>query len=180
MNFRMLSCLLLASFFLSACTGPYSGKQAPRVKNGILDLRGWDFDRDGPVNLDGQWEFYWQKLLKPNDFQENQTDSRRMFMRLPGYWHDAIVDGTELPSHGFGTLRLKLYLDEPKEELAFQFGDITSAYRVYINDRLTDSVGVVDERTEKATPAHTAEIPRDLIMVPGFPSTFVQRYLNHL
>ncbi|MCP4131103.1 MAG: hypothetical protein GY754_08995 [bacterium] len=30
---------------------------------GVLDLRGWDLEKDGPVNLRGGWEFYWQQLF---------------------------------------------------------------------------------------------------------------------
>ena len=34
-----------------------------------MDLSAWDFNRDGIVALDGQWEFYWNRLLKLEDFQ---------------------------------------------------------------------------------------------------------------
>lgn len=32
----------------------------PRAENGILDLTDWDFERDGVLPLNGQWEFVWQ------------------------------------------------------------------------------------------------------------------------
>jgi len=33
------------------CAPKYSGKQQPKAIKGVLDLRGWDFEKDGPVKL---------------------------------------------------------------------------------------------------------------------------------
>ncbi len=35
----------------------------PRAIDGILDLRNWDLNTDGSVKLEGEWDFYWLKLL---------------------------------------------------------------------------------------------------------------------
>lgn len=31
--------------------------------NGMMDLTAWEFEEDGSVRLDGQWEFYKDQLL---------------------------------------------------------------------------------------------------------------------
>ena len=41
----------------------------PVARAGLLDLSRWQMDRDGPVQLAGEWEFYWSKLLSPDDFR---------------------------------------------------------------------------------------------------------------
>lgn len=41
---------------------------SPLARHGVLDLSGWDLEKDGPVNLAGEWEFYWEQLLTPEDF----------------------------------------------------------------------------------------------------------------
>ena len=28
---------------------------------------GWDFEKDGTINLDGEWEFYWKEFVPPTD-----------------------------------------------------------------------------------------------------------------
>jgi two-component system sensor histidine kinase ChiS len=67
---RILSLFFLCSFLLPSCnTGP-SEKKQPRIESGILDLRNWDFKKDGIVNLNGNWEFYWEKLLRPENFDK--------------------------------------------------------------------------------------------------------------
>jgi hypothetical protein len=38
-----------------------------QAHKGILDLRQWDFEKNGPIKLDGEWEFYWEKLYSLED-----------------------------------------------------------------------------------------------------------------
>ena len=37
----------------------------PQAKNAILDLSHWDLGKNGPVALNGQWEFFWHQLITP-------------------------------------------------------------------------------------------------------------------
>ncbi len=59
--------LLLCFFFIGDCS---ERKIPPKAVKGVLDLRGWDFDpstgsgTDGVINLDGEWEFYWEEYPK--------------------------------------------------------------------------------------------------------------------
>ena len=57
-HLSLLFCLMLLLFLTSGCE-TYSGKTAPVAKNGMLDLSDWNFEKDGPVDLKGEWEFYW-------------------------------------------------------------------------------------------------------------------------
>jgi signal transduction histidine kinase len=45
---------------------PLFSKDLPQVKAGVLDLKDWNYYEDGPINLDGEWEFYWNTLLVEN------------------------------------------------------------------------------------------------------------------
>jgi hypothetical protein len=42
----------------------------PKVQKGALDLRKRDLAEHGSVRLDGQWAFYWKRLLTERDFRE--------------------------------------------------------------------------------------------------------------
>jgi hypothetical protein len=60
-------------------------KDRPVARNGALDRAGWDVARDGPVALDGQWEFYWDRLLAPEAFRPGVTPPEQSdFLNLPG------------------------------------------------------------------------------------------------
>ena len=43
-------------------------KKMPKAVNGILNLTDWDFENDGIVQLNGEWEFYREQLLIPDGF----------------------------------------------------------------------------------------------------------------
>ena len=77
--------LFFTSLILCSCEVD-NKKQQPFVKSGILDLTNWDFSKDGPVKLDGEWEFYWNQLLQPNDFATKDI------------WDEDIGSEDELPS----------------------------------------------------------------------------------
>ncbi len=62
---------ILLVFVLAGCgTAELKQKKImPTAVDGIVDLTGWDFSKEGPVRLAGKWEFYWQQLLGPGDFE---------------------------------------------------------------------------------------------------------------
>jgi hypothetical protein len=68
-------CLIIACVLLIACdqlddlsSQNGAGNPPSRAVEGVLDLRSWDFERNGSVNLDGEWAFYWDELLHPSEF----------------------------------------------------------------------------------------------------------------
>ena len=82
---------LLFLFFslvtLCACRHDTSRKLAPEAIKGILDLADWDFKKDGPVQLKGDWEFYWQQHLEPGEFSRPTAPQKTGFIQVPGYWN---------------------------------------------------------------------------------------------
>jgi len=52
---------LLAWLTLTGCVANRTAAP-PRAVDGVFDLRQWDFERDGAVNLEGDWLFYWRAL----------------------------------------------------------------------------------------------------------------------
>ena len=54
---------LLISYPESSAKGP-----DPVAVKGIIDLREISNPENFIVNLNGEWEFYWKKMLRPYDF----------------------------------------------------------------------------------------------------------------
>lgn len=77
---KTIAAALVTLVILAATYGMFlvwfspDGKQTPRVENGLLDLTACRFADKGIVPLDGEWEFYPDKLL----FHEDFTSSPRM------------------------------------------------------------------------------------------------------
>lgn len=83
-------------FILNACKPNVSDTTAPKVVNGLLDLRSWDFDQNGPVALSGRWEFYWNSYPKPNDFSKKNLPIMSGLIEVPGNWNGFEVKGEKI------------------------------------------------------------------------------------
>jgi len=77
---------ILIIFFVllsASCSDPQ--KRRPDIENGFLDLSSWNFEEDGLVNLNGEWEFYWEKLLEPKDI-ESTNSLKAEYINVPAGW----------------------------------------------------------------------------------------------
>jgi hypothetical protein len=109
---QVFVCLVIALLGLSACQQThYSDKAAPQAIQGVLDLRDWDFARDGTVVLAGEWAFYWQELLLPDQIQAAPA----IYVPVPNGWDDYAIGGETLPTQGYATFKPGLYRPSPLE-----------------------------------------------------------------
>ncbi|MEA3462151.1 MAG: hypothetical protein U9R49_09750, partial [Bacteroidota bacterium] len=103
-------------FIFTVCT--LSGLRAqhePQVNKGVLDLREYDFNSNGPVEVKGEYEFYWNQMLNP----AVQKDSgEMMYVKVPGSWTNLRKEHPEVTRYGFATYRLRILLPERVDELA--------------------------------------------------------------
>jgi sensor histidine kinase YesM len=116
----------------------------PSVKSGQLDLVGYDFEKQGIISLDGEWEFYPGAFSMPPQpaagLLQNSTDH---FIKVPGTWNRYQVKG-ELPD-GFGgaTYRMTVTGVEPNQSLSLKIPPQSTAYRLYIDDQLVAQNGQI-------------------------------------
>ncbi|MCD9024632.1 ATP-binding protein [Cohnella silvisoli] len=104
----------------------------PLARQGYLDLSGWDFGRDGAVKLDGEWEFYWNKLLMPDDFRSGAlSPSSREFVRVPAAWTNAALHKTT--NYGAATYRLRVKIKDHDELLGLKMTSIRMSNRIFVN-----------------------------------------------
>ncbi|UCH21459.1 MAG: hypothetical protein JSU83_23675, partial [Deltaproteobacteria bacterium] len=162
MKFKLQRYLLFTLIFLfavtAACRQNFSGKIPPQAVKGILDLSDWDFYKDGPVNLNGEYEFYWEQLLKPSDFSGAALPRKTGFIKVPGFWKGYTVEGQKLPGTGFATYRLTLLLKDLKQSLALKFLELATASKVYANGKKICSVGVPGKNRETTIPRHRPQV----------------------
>ena len=106
----------------------------------VLDFSNHDFAA-GKARLHGQWEFYWDQLLSPDDLKAGAP--RGDPLHVPSSWS---YDG-KYPSLGIGTYRVKIRLPEgDKTDLSFYFPPVRCAAKVWVNGVLKDSIGMVGTR----------------------------------
>ncbi len=134
------ACLCLAAFIvMSGCDSP----EPPRARGGVLDLSGWDFERDGNVPLDGQWEFHWKKLLEPKDFPAGGQANQTRLLDVPSFWTDAPFSNVQIGADGYATYRLKVLLPAGFHAGAVRIEEATLAYRIWLGGVPGSRVGTV-------------------------------------
>ena len=109
---RLVSLLIVLialnlTFFI-ACRKDSARKISPKAVNGVLDLKNWDLKKEGPVDLSGEWEFYWNKHLFPRDFSKSNPPEKTGLMSVPGCWNGYLLEGKQLSGDGYATYRLKV------------------------------------------------------------------------
>jgi len=159
-----LACALLC---VCLCPGWVSGADAPRAAKGVLDLSGKGLVGGGPVRLDGEWEFYWDQLLTPNDFRSQPPGRaapvRTGYLELPSAWNSLEVDGRALPSAGCATLRLVILPGTVEQDLAVRLAYVNAAFSLWVNGRLCAESGIVGRTAD-------SEVPNPSVILAAFPA----------
>ena len=123
---------------------------------GKIDLSKTDFSKDGMIDLDGEWEFYWNQLLDPNDFmQYEQRDFNYIY--VPGNWlRDEM--GNEYPKKGYATYRMIVENIPDSKYFALKKGNIRNSSKIYVNGNLVLQDGVVSKDLEGSVAKNNSEV----------------------
>jgi two-component system, NarL family, sensor histidine kinase EvgS len=121
-----------------------------RAVAGVLDLRGWDFEEQGPARLAGEWVFRFRSLEGPSALPPGEPPAPPFF-DVPGSWNRRGFAGLAFATHA---LRIRLPTPFPRQ-LALALGEAHSAERLYVDGRLVFQRGRVAEKAseERADPA---------------------------
>lgn len=115
----------------------------PVAKSGVLDLRDWNFKKQGIVKLDGQWEFYYKQLLTPEDFKVQQKVKKTGLINIPGSFKNYKFGNEKLNSQGYATYRLKVLVNDSEDLYAIKTQFIQAAHKLWVNDRIVVQCGEV-------------------------------------
>jgi len=143
---------IVLSGFIVACGRQYSGKTSPQAINGVINLSNWNFEKDGPVELKGQWEFYWEQLLEPKDFEKDFLPIKSGYFNIPKKWNGHKLGVKELPAHGYATFRLKMINLDSNRKLSIFLPYQDFSYRAWADKDLLASIGKVGRSKEESEP----------------------------
>lgn len=148
----------LVCIFCFSCGSVATLNEQPLAENGVLDLQGWNFEKDGPVSLNGEWSFFWNQLLNPVDVQLKGSPEMTGYITVPGIWNGFIMDGKPLDGEGYATFRLLIRTDPQKSHLALKALEMAHAYKMWINGKAVLANGVVGTSQETMIPRFRPEI----------------------
>jgi diguanylate cyclase (GGDEF) domain len=147
--------IVVILIFLSAMlySGLYTEEHSintPDPVDGVLDLTNWSFESQGPVTLDGKWEFYFNEFLSSDDFQGSQK-FKPTYIQIPSTFSSMNEVKPFASNNFYGTLRLVIKL--PPNNLSYGLSSdiVLSSYKLYVNGMLYSEVGKVG--TDKASSA---------------------------
>ena len=106
--------------------------EQPVARRGYLDLTSWNFDQNGSVKLDGEWEFYWDRLLVPEDFRAAGENNPDGYLQVPSAWKGSIGK-IQLSDKGAATYRLKVHLSEAQKAMGIKTTSIRMSNRIFID-----------------------------------------------
>ncbi len=153
LNLCLLGLAGFILFLLSILEVPAFRVQDTLVADrGFFNAYNWSFEKQGPLTLNGQWDFCWGELLTPNEFDklppekitsQNITDSWTKM----GY-----------PAKGVATYRLHIIKDSDDTSLAIVLPKIYSAFRIYTNNHLLFDSGHPSTKDYETTFTITPDI----------------------
>ncbi len=141
-------CILFSLVFLGFVAGTRA--QLPTVSNGELDLRGFNIVGNGLLKLNGNWQFYEGALIKtyPATLPAGST-----FIKVPDSWNKHASLGRIKDGKGYGSYRLLLQKNN-SDKFALMIRDISSCYKLWINNELVEEAGRVDTAAERCLPRY--------------------------
>ncbi|MDQ6422849.1 ATP-binding protein [Paenibacillus sp. LHD-117] len=142
---RALGLTLIPLISILLLTGIYDymlpNRSASEARHGVLDLSGWDFGKMGFVNLDGEWTFYPNHLLSPDDFRSGgEGGTRTIIASIPNAWFGGNPPD-EASRTPYGTYRLTVKLQESGGSYGIRVNNINRAHRLYVNGIQTGNGG---------------------------------------
>jgi two-component system, sensor histidine kinase ChiS len=127
-------------------------KIPPKAKLGVIDLRDWDFDVDGVVNLEGDWEFYWKEFLSNKEILETKNLQSFGYIKVPDSWNNNVIGNEKIEGRTFGTYKLKILINPNHSKLGLRNLYIATAYKLIINDGEIASSGKIGKSKESYEP----------------------------
>jgi signal transduction histidine kinase len=126
-----------------SCEYGTNSVRPPKATKGVLDLTGWDFEKNGVIDLNGEYEFFWHQLLGEKDFAGPLSPQRTGFIDVPGLWNNHQFNGMTIPGNGYATYRLTILMDRPNQSLYLKILEMGAAGTLFINGRKVYSYGEV-------------------------------------
>lgn len=132
----------------------------PQAREGVLDLRGWDFAKDGAVPLSGEWTFYRNQLLVPDQGTENSAQGTNGPLGIqtvvPGVWNSYVGEDGQRESKGYGTYRLRVLLDaEQGQTFGVKTSNIRTAHRMFVGSEEVGAEGKPGDSAKTSVASNT-------------------------
>jgi signal transduction histidine kinase len=135
--------------------------QTPKAEKGVLDLRQFAHKDKFIISLNGEWEFYWKKMLYPRDFVLPAKPKPDLYGDVPSYWTDYSGEKIKTEKYGYATYHLTILLPvNYRLPLAFNVPVFDSSFDLWVNGELKFFNGQTGKSEAEARPGYRPSIFR--------------------
>jgi signal transduction histidine kinase len=126
----------------------------PVAAKGVIDLRNIKNPERFYIRLNGEWEFYWKKILRPYDFSHNNPVPD-FYGNVPSYWTDYKQEPVNGSKTGYATYRLIVLLpDSCSSAMGIDLPVFDSSYDIYLNGKYYGSSGIPGKSESETVPEY--------------------------
>jgi serine phosphatase RsbU (regulator of sigma subunit) len=140
-SFKTAAFILLLFLLSAGCIKEPVNK--PAAVKGLIDLTGYSFSSQKTVKLDGEWEFYWNRLLSPEDMDSETAPVIKQYAPVPAIWSDLAAKGINAGPKGYATYRLKIRIPDRSAMYGIRVFSLMSAYKIWADGKLIAEAGTV-------------------------------------
>ncbi len=147
--FKLIFLLIVSLIFASCAAQP-----SPHAESGQYDLSNRDFSVAGPVELNGEWRFYWKRLLEPSDLSgvvEAIDNTDNLFV-MPHTWNGVFYRGSSLGGMGYAKFSLNVRLPSGMDEVELWIPNASTAYALWANGERVAESGTVGSSSDTSLP----------------------------
>ncbi|RIX50069.1 diguanylate cyclase [Paenibacillus nanensis] len=154
----LLILFLLSAVGLLASCAPQNidtVRLRPKAEAGVLDMTGMAMNKS--IALDGEWAFYWKKLLSPEQQEQRAPDT---YVQVPSAW--GANSAVDVERYGYATYALTVKHDRQAPHMGLLIPSISSAYTIWVNgERIWDNgrVGTDERRMDPHKEQQIVTIP---------------------
>jgi hypothetical protein len=124
-----------------------SAAQSNQARQGIIDLRQFDFQENRHVALAGEWKLYMSALIPAGSF-ENTIQQPGDFAPFPSAWNE--FSKSLKPGKGYATYHLTILAKQGN--YALEIPHFYSSYKMWLNSELIAANGEVGNTPELSKP----------------------------
>jgi hypothetical protein len=138
----------------------FTNVNSQTLKDGFIDVTNINWDKR-VIKLEGTCDFYWKEFLLPSSSEDSLPGHNKLVSKIPKSWTKIkLSEDTHIPTKGYGTYRIRIKVDNKDEIYGIKVKAVFTAYKLYVNGKLLNTVGVVSDTEKDAKPKFkTSEIP---------------------
>lgn len=110
----------------------------PKAIKGVLDLSEWSPDDVRILPLDGEWEFYWNRIVSSEEIIQRNGNETLAYISVPSQWQKQTNS-----AFGYATYHLKILVPDnsklaglsPFSKTALHIPNIGTSFQFYINGK---------------------------------------------